>query len=102
MKTLFAIVLFAATVLPAQTRPSDDLAANPVFKKDCAKCHGKTAEGHHFGGPSLRSEKVAAVSTADLRNMISNGKGRMPKFGPKLSAAEIDRLVQEIQASARH
>lgn len=102
MKILLAIVFFTATVLPAQTRPPDDLTANPVFKKNCAKCHGKTAEGRHFRGPSLRSEKVAAVSTDDLRDMITNGKGRMPRFGAKFSAAEIDRLVQEIQASAKH
>ncbi len=77
------------------------LAANPIFEKNCAKCHGKTARGRHFGGPSLRSEKVAAASADDLRHMIANGKGRMPKYGAKLSAADIDKLVEEIQAGAK-
>ena len=100
MKMTLAVVLFTTTVLAAQTRPSDALTANPVFEKNCTKCHGKTAEGRHFGGPSLRSEKVAAAPIDDLRNMITNGKGRMPKYGAKLGAAEIDKLVEEIKAFA--
>ena len=33
--------------------------------------------------------------------MILNGKGRMPKFGDKLSADQIDKLVAEIQAAKK-
>src|ERR1700690_1780389 len=77
----------------AQTPPADaTLNANPVYLQSCAKCHGKTAEGHHFGGPSLVSEKTAASSSDDLRNIVANGKGRMPKYASKLSAEEIDTL----------
>ena len=79
----------------------DSLTANPVFRKDCAKCHGKTAEGRHFGGPSLTSPKVATATDEDLRKMISEGKGRMPKFAGKLTPAEIDTLVSEIKNSSR-
>jgi mono/diheme cytochrome c family protein len=74
------------------------LTGNPVYQKQCAKCHGKSAEGRHFGGPSLASEKIAAASADDLRNIISNGKGRMPKYNGKLSAEEINRLIMELKA----
>ncbi|MGA7592031.1 MAG: cytochrome c [Candidatus Sulfotelmatobacter sp.] len=30
--------------------------------------------------------------------MITNGKGRMPKFAGKLTADEIETLVQQIEA----
>ena len=90
---------FLASVSFAQTPSSDGgLTSNPVFEKNCAKCHGKTAEGRHFGGPSLASEKVAASSADDLKNMITNGKGRMPKYAGKLTPEEIDTLVQQIKA----
>jgi 5-methylthioadenosine/S-adenosylhomocysteine deaminase len=79
----------------------ESLAANPVYKGNCAKCHGKTAEGRHFGGPSLISERTAVISTEDLHNIIANGKGHMPKFAGKLTSEEIDTLVQEIQALNR-
>jgi len=73
------------------------LITNAVYQKNCEKCHGKTAEGRHFGGPALISAKVQAMSGDDLRKMIDEGKGRMPKFVGKLTAEEIDLLVQQIQ-----
>ncbi len=103
LKTVRLIIAFCFsfspfTAISAQAPPSDtSLTANPVFQKDCAKCHGKTAEGRHFGGPSLVSGTTAA-STDDLRNIISNGKGHMPKYAGKLTSEEIDTLVQQIQA----
>ena len=91
--------LLVLTAAFAQTPPTDaSLTANPVYQKDCAKCHGKTAEGRHFGGPSLISEKTAATSTEDMRKIITDGKGHMPKFTGKLTAEEIDAIVRQIQA----
>jgi mono/diheme cytochrome c family protein len=95
--SLFLFLLL--TTISAQTPPSEaSLTANPVFQKNCAKCHGKTAEGRHFGGPSLSSDKAATASTEDLRNIISNGKGHMPKYSGKLTSEEIDTLVQQIKS----
>ena len=91
--------LFVVSASLAQTPPTDTtLTTNPVYTKECAKCHGKTAEGRHFAGPSLINEKTAAASTEDLHNVIANGKGHMPKFAAKLSSEEIDTLVKQIQA----
>ena len=65
-------------------------------------CH-RTNNNHfksfaHQVVPRLVSEKTAAMSTDDLRNLITNGKGHMPKYGGKLTPEEIDTLVQQIQA----
>jgi mono/diheme cytochrome c family protein len=92
-------LLFACTSPSAQTPPSGaSLIANPAFQQNCAKCHGKNAEGRHFGGPSLNSEKTTAVAADDLRGIITNGKGHMPKYAGKLTPEEIDTLVQQIKA----
>ncbi len=88
----------ALTTAFAQAPPDATLTSNPVFEKNCAKCHGKSAEGRHFGGPSLVSEKTIATPADDLRTIITNGKGHMPKYSGKLSAEEIDTLVQQIRA----
>jgi mono/diheme cytochrome c family protein len=95
------LAMYAICLLPmgvsAQTQNSS-LVQNPVYQRDCAKCHGKTATGRHFGGPSLASPSVAATSGDDLRNIIGNGKGHMPKFAGKLTPEEIDQLVAQIKA----
>lgn len=101
LRTTIAVgsLLFGLNAVFAQTVPSDaGLTENPVFQKTCAKCHGKTAEGRHFGGPSLVTEETVAMPPDDLRNIISNGKGRMPKYAGKLTSEEIDTLVQQIKA----
>lgn len=96
--SLFVAFLSAS----AQAPPADaSLTANPVYEKNCAKCHGKTAEGRFMGGPSLVAEKTSAVSADDLRNIITNGKGHMPKYSGKLTAEEIDTLVQQIKATSK-
>lgn len=100
-------VFLAPVIVLAQTQPpATSLTANPVFQRNCAKCHGKTAEGHRFGGPSLVSPKASGTSADKLHNIIANGKGHipkfhMPKFGSKLTSEEIDVLVAQIQAPTR-
>jgi len=90
---------FVIAAASAQPSPSSaKLTENPVYQEKCAKCHGKTAEGRHFGGPPLLSEKAAAASVEDLRKIITDGKGRMPKYAGKLAPEEIDNLVQQIRA----
>ena len=97
---LAATFFFGITGAVAQTSPSEQgLLTNPVYEKNCAKCHGKTGEGRHFGGPALISEKAAGMSADDLRNLITDGKGHMPKFGGKLTADEINQLVQQVTAA---
>jgi mono/diheme cytochrome c family protein len=82
----------------ARSSAEDALTASPVFQHNCAKCHGKTAEGRHFGGPSLKSAKVVAEPAEALTTAISNGRGRMPAFAGKLAADDIATLVQQIKA----
>lgn len=97
---VLSVAAFLAPAIVSAHPPSDaSLTANPVFEKHCAKCHGKTAEGRHFGGPAIISEKVAAASADDLTRTIKNGKGHMPKYANKLKPEEIDTLVQQIKAA---
>jgi mono/diheme cytochrome c family protein len=92
-------LLIVALAVAAQTPPPDaGLTDNPIFQKNCAKCHGKTAEGRHFGGPSLVSEAAMAKPAEELREIITNGKHHMPKYAGKLTAEEINTLVDQIKS----
>ena len=101
----FAVVCCAAWVgliADAQdSKPGISLSANPVYQKNCVKCHGTTAGGHFMAGPSLLSAQVTAMSADDLRTIISNGKHRMPKFEDKLQPSEIDALVDQIRSESK-
>jgi mono/diheme cytochrome c family protein len=96
-----SFILLALTLACSQPPSGSTLTSNPVFEKNCAKCHGKNADGRFMGGPSLVSEKTTSASADDLRNIITNGKGRMPKYTGKLTPEEIDTLVQQIKAAKK-
>ena len=98
-KTLaVTISLFCAVAADSQT-PAPTLTDNPIYVKNCAKCHGKNAEGKHLlGGPSLVDEKATSASADDLKKIITDGKGHMPKYAGKLTPEEIDTLVLQIKA----
>jgi mono/diheme cytochrome c family protein len=95
---VLCFLFLAFTAVHSRSQPSDTtLTTNPVYGNSCAKCHGANAEGRHFRGPSLISGKVSAASEDELRNIITNGKGHMPKFNGKLKSDDIDVLVQQIE-----
>jgi mono/diheme cytochrome c family protein len=65
------------------------LTTNPIYQRNCAKCHGKTAEGRFMAGPSLVSGKATAMSADDLRTIITNGKHHSrssAKSSPRLTS----------------
>jgi mono/diheme cytochrome c family protein len=101
--TLAGLVFSAAVAAFAQTPSSaTSLIENSVYQTNCAKYHGKTAEGRHFAGPSLVSEKTTGAPADELRDIITNGKHRMPKFVNKLTPEEINTLVEEIKAQNKN
>jgi mono/diheme cytochrome c family protein len=91
---LVVAAFFLTASLFAQS-PATSLTSDSIYDKNCAKCHGKTAEGRHFGGPSLVTSKLSADET---KAIITNGKGRMPKYAGKLTDEQITALAAEIKA----
>lgn len=91
----------------AQQAPTDaSLRNDPVYRKHCAKCHGKEGEGRFMGGPSILTDKTKAMSPEELRNLIINGSNntsgrKMPSFAGKLTPEALDNLVAEIKVAKR-
>lgn len=73
-----------------------------IFKAKCAMCHGAdgkadTAMGKSMKIRDLAASEVQSQSDADLVGVITNGKGRMPKYDGKLSKDQISDLVKFIR-----
>ena len=97
----FVVFCLGLCVVAEEAKPQNSLPQNPLYQSNCAKCHGKTAAGRFMAGPSLISGKITALSADNIRNIITKGKHHMPKFEGKLSAADIDALVDQIRAQAK-
>ena len=92
--------LIAACASPAF---ADDAAA--TYKSKCAMCHGPdgkgSATGTKMGAHDFASAEVKAESDAQLTDIISKGKGKMPAYNGKLKDTEIKDLVTYIRSLAK-
>jgi len=67
---------------PFAGKPEAAAAGENLFRNNCAKCHGASAEGKG-SRPSLRSERLASATDGEIAWIIKNGqmyKG-MPSWG---------------------
>jgi cytochrome c6 len=96
LTTLLGCGLIAACASPAVAQ---DAAA--TFKSKCAMCHGADGKGGKMGTRDFASPEVKAESDAQLTDIISKGKGKMPAYGGKLKDTEIKDLVTYIRGLAK-
>ena len=77
--------------------PSDGTQARQgysLFLQNCAHCHGNDARGDE--GPDLHG---VPKSDARIASLIKNGiKGEMPKFGAKLTDADVQALIAFVRS----
>ncbi len=64
-------------------------SAGDTYAQQCAPCHGVAGEGTDFGSPLIDS----SLPADDRIEIITNGNGAMPAFGPTLSANQIAQLA---------
>ena len=85
--------------------PNAELASARIhYEKNCAGCHGPTAEGgtakvndKKIKVPSLKSERAMKHDDQRLTETIADGEEEMPAFKDKLKTQEIADLVKLIR-----
>jgi mono/diheme cytochrome c family protein len=67
---------------PYANNPDAVAAGRNLFANNCAKCHGKNAEGKS-SRPSLKSARIQAATDGELAWLIKNGEAYkgMPGWG---------------------
>jgi len=73
-----------------------------LYKARCAACHAADGSGNTPAGKNMKVKPFASADAqkctdAELTKVISDGKGKMPAYGKKLTAAEIKSLVAVIR-----
>ena len=81
----------ALVIPPASTQ---EHLGYTLFMMNCAHCHGNDARGEE--GPDLHG---VTKSDARITSIIKNGiKGEMPKFGTKLTDADVSALIAFVRS----
>ena len=101
MKSAITVVLLLM-ITSAATAVAQNAPAKDLFVSKCAICHGadgsaKTPMGKNLKIRDFHSPEVQKQSDADLKTMITKGKGKMPAFERKLTGKQIDQLVAYIR-----
>jgi len=94
-----ALFVFAL-VLATPANASDDAAA--LYKSKCASCHaadgsGDTPAGKKTGTRAFSSPEVQKMTDAQLTEVTTNGKNKMPAYKGKLTDDQIKSLVAYVK-----
>ena len=91
----FGVVLSLSLSVRAQT------ASDTPYTSKCAGCHGSdgtgSAMGKTMGAHDFTSAEVQQMSDAQLSDIITNGKSKMPAYGKSLKPDDIKGLVAYIR-----
>ena len=74
-----------------------------LYSRNCARCHGSDGRARGFKARAVHARDLTVAewqeraSDERIFNSISNGKGKMPAYGKKLSEAEINDLVNYVR-----
>jgi cytochrome c6 len=95
---ILALAVLLMMVAPAAR--ADDAAA--LYKTKCAVCHsadgsGDSAMGKRTGAHDFRSAEVQKMTDAQLTEITTKGKNKMPGYDKKLTAEEIKGLVAYVR-----
>lgn len=101
---LVAVVFVSGTNATAGGDPSS--AGADTFAAKCASCHAKDGSGNTTIGKkmALRDLGSAAVqkqTNQQLHDITANGKNKMPAYGKKLTAGQINELVAFMRTLAK-
>ena len=90
--------LLAAGLMSSSAFAQD---AATTYKAKCSMCHGADGKGGKMGTRDFASAEVKAETDAQLIDIISKGKGKMPSYTGKLKDTEIKDLVTYIRGLAK-
>jgi mono/diheme cytochrome c family protein len=104
MRALFPLTLagmLCCLAVPSAMQAQFD--ADKTFKANCVLCHaadgsGNSPTGKAMHAKDLRSDEVQKQGDPALSEVITKGRGKMPKFGAKIKPDDVTKMVAYIRA----
>ena len=91
MSLQFSALLFLLALLPQLVSAAPPvLSGQAIFQKNCVRCHGANGKRGLNGAHDLTKSNLNEFGRSYL---VTNGLGKMPAFGKKLTAAQVQQVV---------
>ncbi len=99
MKTLRSALLVAMVMGLVLSNVAFAESGADVYKAKCAMCHGPDGkkENAAMGTKALTSPEIQKMSEAELVQVVSKGKGKMPGYAGKLTDEQIKAVVAYVK-----
>lgn len=103
MKRLIGTVIVALLACAGVSLGADAKAGQAAYDKSCKSCHGADGTPNAAIGKMMKVEmralgsaEVQALSNADLKKVITDGKGKM-KATAGVTGAAVDDVVAHVR-----
>ncbi|GAA3986472.1 cytochrome c [Hymenobacter antarcticus] len=83
-------MLFLPLLPPPVVAAPPPLPGQLLFQQNCVRCHGANGRKGANGAHDLTKSNLNGFGRTYL---VMNGMGKMPAFGKKLSAAQVQQVV---------
>ena len=77
-------------LLPFAAAAAPPAPGQLLFQKNCVRCHGANGQLGRNGAHNLTKSNLNAFGRTYL---VTNGLGKMPAFGKKLTPAQVQEVV---------
>jgi len=94
-----AAVVTCGMIVAGSSAQAQDAAT--TYKAKCAMCHGADGKGGKMGTRDFASPEVQKETDAQLNDIVTKGKGKMPSYEGKLKDSEIKDLVAYVRSLAK-
>jgi cytochrome c6 len=102
--SVIAVLVLAFGIVPGFISPVAAQDGAATYKAKCVSCHAAdgsgSAVGKKLGAHDFRAADVQKMSDAELSELITKGKNKMPAYEKSLKADEIQGLVAFIRTLA--
>ena len=90
-----ALFLFSNSA-PVNIAAAAEVASSPrsLYVSNCASCHGSDGKSNTVKGRQLDADDISGgTSTSKTIRLVTNGRGDMPSFKRRLTAAQIKSIA---------
>ena len=99
---MLGLAVALALIVP-RTAAADDAAA--LYKGKCAACHGADGNaspvGKKMGARDFTSPDIQKMTEAQMIEITTKGKEKMPAYDKKLTAEQIKSLVEYVRSLSK-
>lgn len=95
---IFAVAFntFAVRTAAASSN-AESVSSRSLYNIHCASCHGRDGRSNTTKGRETDADDITGgISTAKTIRVVTNGRGDMPSFKRKLTAAQISSIARYV------